>query len=404
MLTSDLVRVRVTKGVLRPSFIDPEAPRWSEPCEGMVAAVGSALAEGWDRGTLEEALASAAGDARQAKVLRGFAKLLLDRCEFETVAPEDPRALRERVFRAAQEVGPLALEAGPLGRPTAHTVLAEVAAGLGCSPEDVEQALYADLPKAQILTQARPWSAEQLPHRYNLALVQAVLLHAEEVVLDLKDPTPARLRQLMHHARFCRLMVRASRQDDRIVLVFDGPGSVLKRSTSYGLDLARFFHAVPRLDVPWTLRAPVRWGPRKRPATLEVSSADGLRSMMRDAGGHQAPEVAQLVERWPADAALQPTDRVLPIPLGDRGLLLPDLAFSDGQRTAYLEVAGWWRRAWLDRHLEGLARHGRADVVVAVSRRMCVDRKVDDLPVSLVTFGQVLPVSRLQEALEAAAR
>lgn len=404
MLTSDLVRARVVKGQLRPGYIDPALPRWREPAAALVEAVEVAAAEGWTRGALHDAMMDVVGTSRHLRVLKGFIKLLMDRCAFDTLSPLPPPALRQRVFQAARAVGPLALEPGPLGRPTAAAVLEEVAAELSTTPEEVARSLYADLPQAQVVTEAKPWSAERLPHRYNLALIQAIVLHAEEVSVELRDPSPARLRQLIHHARFCRLMVRAHRRDDRIVVVLDGPGSVLRRSTAYGLDLARFVSAVPRLDVPWTLRAPILWGRRKQRVTLEVSDTDPLRSHLRDLGGHEAPEVRQLLSRWPEDAPLQPSRAVLPIPLGDKGLLLPDVAFSDGQRTAYLEVAGWWRRDWLDRHLEGLTRHGRSDVVVAVSRRMCVDRKVADLPVTLVTFGQVLPVKRLREALEAAAR
>ncbi len=399
MLTADLVRATLRQGRVRPTFVKPGDAALREAAEEMVAAVEAAQAARAPRRVLQEALDEAIGPSRRAKVLKGFAKLLVDRCTFETASEIPPRTVRDTVFRLAAERGPLALEAGPTGRPVAADVLAEAGASLGMTAVAVSEALYADLPSEQVIVEARPWPADQLADRYNLALVQAVVLHAEEVTLTLEGPTPARLRQLMHHARFCRLMVGASREGATVTLTLDGPGSVLKRSTAYGLDLARFVAGVPRLDVPWTLTAPVRWGRAKRHAVLELDHTAGLRSHLRDAGGQAAPEVTRLVARWPTDHPFQPSDEVLPIPLGGRGLLLPDLAFSDGERTAYLEVAGWWRRDWLDRHLEGLARHGRKDVIVAVSRRMCVDRKVEDLPVRVVTFGEVLPLKALRDAV-----
>lgn len=405
MLTGDLVRARVRSGVLRPTFIDPRKPAFVRAAEAMVGAMVEAAAARTTRGEVADALRDAAGDSSSAKVLRGFAKLLLDRCTFETDSPEPPVALRARVFAAARTHGALALAPDPMGRPTADTVLAEVAHALGTTAEAVLDALYADLPDAQRLTAWRPIDAAALPHRYNLALVQAALLHAEEVVLRAHAPSPARLRQLLQHARFCRLMLSARRDPSGLVtVVVDGPGSVLKKSTAYGLDLARFAAAVPRLDVPWTLTAPVSWGRDRRRVCLEVSRDDGLVSHLRDTGGHVGPEVAQLLARWPADAPLQPSGEVLPIDLGGRGVLMPDLAFSDGARTAYLEVAGWWRRDWLDRHLDGLRRHGPGNVVLAVSRRMCADRDLGDLPVEVVDFGAVLPVGRLREAVERVAR
>lgn len=404
MLTADLVRATVRGGVIRPTFLKPGDASLLQAAEEMVEAVKAAASSHAERGALEEALDDVIGPSRRARVLKGLAKLLLDRCAFETESPEPPPALRQRVFRAAHAVGPLALEQGPMGRPTAADVLKTVGDALGLPPDAVARALYADLPSAQRLMQARLLTPEALLHRYNLALVQAIVLHAEELVLQVHKPSPARLRQLLQHARFCRLMVRARRDGDVLVLALDGPGALFRRSTAYGLDLARFVSAVPRLDVPWTLAAPVRWGRSKRAVVLEIDHGDGLVSHLRDAGGHRAPEVQQLLDRWPADAALQPSDAVQPVDLGGRGLLMPDVAFTDGARTAYLEVAGWWRKDWLDRHLEGLRRHGRDDVVLAVSRKMCVDKDLSDLPGEIVDFAAVLPVGRLRDALERVAR
>ncbi len=95
------------------------------------------------------------GDETDHFVTRGLAKLLLDRGEFETIAPLAPIELRRRVFERAVEMGPLAPAAGPTGRNTAQDVLAVVATELKCTPDEIASALYADLKDHQEVVAAK---------------------------------------------------------------------------------------------------------------------------------------------------------------------------------------------------------------------------------------------------------
>jgi predicted nuclease of restriction endonuclease-like RecB superfamily len=84
MLTSDLVRVRLPRGgIIAPTFIKPNSKDLLETAEILVGLLNDALAEGWTKGQVDQAITEAIGDRRDQKLIRGVAKIILDRCTFE---------------------------------------------------------------------------------------------------------------------------------------------------------------------------------------------------------------------------------------------------------------------------------------------------------------------------------
>ncbi|MCB9681654.1 MAG: DUF790 family protein [Alphaproteobacteria bacterium] len=416
MLTGDLVRARVRGRELLPQFVDAERADLLEPVAEMVDVTAMAVDEGQTLGELEEALDACIGDHRSHKVLRGIRKLLLDRCDVEVDAPLPPVELRARVFALAREMGPLALERDDtpdhhdaLHRTTASDVFARVAAELDTTAAVVSGSLYGDLKQAQVVRAWRAIEPQALLHRYNVALVQALLLKAHEVRVSLHAPSVPRLRQLLRFAKFHQLMHRVERDDDVLVLVLDGPASLLQQSTRYGLNLAGFFPAVLLQECAWSVQAEVPWTKARHVKALEITHEAGLVSHYADTGAYTAREVTWFEERWEAQAATSPwtmRPATAPIDLGGRGVILPDFTFTDGTRTAHLEIVGFWRRDWLERRIDGLVRHGPGNLVLAVSRKLAAahGEALDDVPGEVIPFAQVVPVKDVVAALERVAR
>ncbi len=408
MLTSDLLRARVEGRTLRPSWIDPDKPGLRRAAEELLALLDEALDARWTRGAVEEALGELVGVRRDHKVLKGLAKVMLDRATFQVESPLPPVALRERVFRAARAHGPLALEPGPLGRPTAETVLAEVALELDSTPEAVADALYADLPSEERLVELRRLGPEALLHRYNVALVQALLLRATDLTLRLHDASAPRLRQLFRRIKFHQLMHLCRRDGDVLEVVVDGPASLFRQSTRYGLELATFFPAILLQECPWTLTATVLWTKRRHAKTLTLTHEDGLVSHYRDQGAYKTREQALFEERWNAsERAWDLTEGREPIELGGQAVLVPDytLTHPDG-RVAHLDVVGFWRRESLERRLALLDRYGPGNVVVAVSRRRRGSRakELPDYEGPLIPFAEIVTPKKVLDAVEAVGR
>lgn len=301
MLSKDLLRVTVRKGEVKPTFVAPDSPKLVEAAEGFLALARSAEEEGWTRGELRAGFEEQIGDDRQVKLLRGLIKLVLDRCEFDVSCPVPPVELRAEVFAAAVEARPLDLERGVFGRKTAEDVLAEVGAKHGLDAQQVADALYGDLKDAQVVVSTKlPDSGTALLHRYNVALVQAVLYDAVSVTVRLEKPTPGRVRQLLRHAKFQQLMHEARRDGSLLELRMDGPAAVLKQSSRYGLALAKFFPALLLQEGPWHMEAALRR--RGRDQTLRIDHDKGLVSHLRDTGAYEPKVCAWFRERWEAKA------------------------------------------------------------------------------------------------------
>lgn len=404
MLTGDLLRVRIKGKAVVPAWVDPTDERLLERAAAVVEVFEAALGQGWTRGELLAALAEVEGLDTDHKLVRGLAKVMLDRSELETVAALDPAEVRRRVFARAAATGPLARRPGPTGRRVAADVYGEVAAELGVSAEEIARALYADLVDEQRLSACRVLSPEALLHRYNVALAQAVLLRATWLKLRLVAPRPKRLAQLLRYARFHELMYRLEvvAGGAAVLVHLDGPESLLRQSTRYGLQLARFLPAVLLQDGAWALEAEVLWGKRRLHKAVQLDDGLGLRSHYRDTGVWKSRTEQWLEERWGEGQqgwTMLPGEVQV---IEGQQVLVPAYTFEKEGRRAHLDVVGYWRKAYLEERL----RRTPPDVVLAVSRRLCGDKAA--LPVALadrvIDFAEVIPVGELVRRLDAVAR
>ena len=412
MLTSSLVRVRVQGRQVRPSLVDPTAGKYLVRADELLDVFADAARGGWTRSELEQAAREVEGDEADHKLVRGMTKLLLDRCTFETHCPVAPADLRMQAFQRAAEVGPLARKAGPAERPTAASVLRSIvaesdsaagSAGDGETAGDVDPRswLYADLKGEQVLTdRTGPSTPRELLDRYNVALVQAVLLKAESMTLHLDAPDPKRVRQLFRYLKFFQLMYRAQLSGGTLTLEIDGPQSLLTASTRYGMQLATFLPAVLLQTGAWALEAEIRWGKRRLRKQLMLDDTAGLVSHYRDTGAWTSRTERWFRERWDkADTqgwVLEPGSL---LDLGEQRLLVPDLTLRRDGRVAHLDIIGYWRAGWLKKHLDGSPDH----VIVAASKRL-VGEKKGGVPKRLehrcVPFAEVIPVADVIDKAE----
>ena len=264
MLTGDLVRVKVVKKDLKPSFIQVSNARLLERAEVLVKMLDTALQQGWTRGQIDEEVRNITGVDVDHKITKGFAKLLLDKAEFETCSLTNPAELRWAVFCEAAKMGPLARRSGASGRKTAQDVFKVVAKDLGSTADEVAHGLYADLKDEQRLQAVPLPSPETVLARYNTALVQAILLKASQMSITITQPDPKYVRQLMRYLKFHQLMFRTTRKNDQLSIEIDGPQSLLKLSTRYGLQLANFFPAILLQPGTWTVTAEILWGKKRK--------------------------------------------------------------------------------------------------------------------------------------------
>ncbi len=415
MLTADLVRARPVDGQLRLTALTKPARERALAIGGDYLALAREL-RGEQRETFDARLADREVSPRDRRLADGLAKLVRDRCRFEMAAEADPVALRRAVFLEASQrrrSAPVSEDFQP------ELVAAEVGAGFDLEPEQVYEALYADLKGAHRLVSFEDLSPEALLDLYERGQVQAVLLKATRlrVWLPKRAGTTAAFRGLFRKLKFLRLLhsIRRVQGDEEgrapeagpgYLLEIDGPYSLFGSVTKYGLQLALL---VPALDAfgAWRLEADLVWGHDKR---LLSFAAEG------PLGRSDAPPKRRRSEPLPEDAEhLVEAFRRLDTPWKVRraadlldlpgvGLSVPDLVFTDevsGDRV-FLELMGFWSRDAVWKRIELVEAGLPARILFAVSERLRVSEAVLDpeAPGALYVFKGVMNARRVLEKLE----
>jgi predicted nuclease of restriction endonuclease-like RecB superfamily len=398
MITGPLLRVRCTNDEVRPSLVDPSSERYLEAAQALLDEAQDAVAKQRTRGELKARIEERiVGNRVDHKLLRGLYKVLSRRAEFDTRAPLPPGELRSLLF----EAGPVRRQPDASGAATAADVFATLAERLGCTPREIERGMFADLDENQVVLGLEVPSPTWLLHRYNIALVQGLLLHARQVTISITKPAPKHLRQLFRHIKFQQLMYRIRPTDEGVVITLDGPASLFGLSTRYGMSLANFFPAVPLQPGPWTLTAELKYRRRNRP--MVIGHEHGLVSHLPDTGTWQSREELWLEERFrklDSDWTIQPGSEVLN--LGGESVVVPDFTFRSGDRVAHLEVVGVWRKAYLDKRLRLLAEHGHPNLILAVNRRLLGDKgkAPKDLGAAVLPFSSAISARKVLKLVE----
>lgn len=414
MLTADLLRARVYKGVVKPTYLLGKNTNAQNYADQLCALYQRA--EQWSRAQLNEALEDIIGDAPDFLLARGLAKLLDDRCTWASRASYPPQELRAALYDAAFARTNLQEGAIKTQRKTREQVIQEVGQTLNITASAIEDSMFADHRDDERLTAYRSLKSASLLQRYDIALAQAVLLRAHNVSLTVEQATGPQLRQLINALKFHQLLFHiekapaSSKKSDakggNWTLTIDGPLSILQRSTRYGLQLAMLVPILVHLK-RWRLDAQVQWPKHSELLGFELSSKTGLTPTSRLKGAWISEEQKLLEERIAEHKTPWTIDRTPAlIPLGARDLFAPELTLKhpDGRRC-YVEIVGTWRKNWLRKRLDLLQREGPPHTVLCVSRNMAAEKEsLQDFEGEILEFAQIISLPKLLKAAEKVSR
>ena len=401
MLTTDLVRVR-RRGdrLVSPKLGRAVRERLLQAAEAYVAAARAGV--GCPRAMFEAACRDVPSEPADYKLLQGLRKLVRDRCVFEAPGDVDPPALRRAVFSRA------AAARRALGDDDAFerdAVVAAAAAECGLPARDVPGALFADLKEQQVLARFDAIDGAALVAAYETAQHQAVLLRAVRVVVTFERPDPAGFRFFFRKLKFHRLLYAATRPAEGVCRVeIDGPFSLFRSVTAYGLRLALLLPALHACGCRWSLDADVLWGPERKAFKFHLEGQPAAGAAGRAA--RLPDEVARLLDRfrrmktpWTAEVAHDLLD------MPGLGLCVPDLVFThaDTGHRVYFEALGYWSREAVWRRVDLVEAGLPQPIIFAVSRRLRVSEEVLDgkLPGQLYVYASVISARAIEERLEA---
>ena len=329
---------------------------------------------GQARHVLDTELQLLEGEETDYRVKRGLAHLLSSGfATFETVSPLEPEALRERVFELATAQAPGAEVATRIAEEVAGALTREL--GRHVDASEVDRGLYADLSENQIMTGFDAPAPEALVHRYNLSQAQGVLYRASELVLTAYRNDPGEYKTLFRYLKLFGLMAYIEGDPEHgFTITVDGPDSLFKASTRYGVDLAKFLPAllhVTRWQMTATLNPKQTYDNIPKEARYTLEPGSGLVSHYKQGKVFDSILEQALSKRWETAQTEWRLERevdLVPIP---GSVMIPDfrLVHPDG-RSYLFEIVGYWRPEYLRKKFMQVAKSGRDDLVLAVSERL----------------------------------
>jgi len=358
MLTKDLLRTRLAGNYIKPRFISTDDPDLQELADSILKICREGV--GRTREYLENAAASCAALHKDVKLAKGLVKLAFDRLTYETPSG-DPRELRKKLLReSARAIRGGNLPESPLDFRSILPSAAEIPEG----------GLYADLPGNDKLLAIRDITARELLERYNMSLVQTLLLFTEKLELEIPaSEDPQLFRSFCSRLRFHRLLVSARRDGKNIRMVIDGPASIFENSTKYGLQTASFFPVVCRFS-RWKAACTVKL--KKDPRRLVLDETSGLVCRQTNLASWRPEEIrmfADLFRQENKDWTLDDEPGFLTLEGGK--MVFPDLAFhSPGGKTICLELFHRWHASQLESRLNECRTGQIRDLLLGVDRSL----------------------------------
>lgn len=365
----------------------------------------SESAQGETQGHLDRLLQELEGDSPDYRLRRGLAHILKSSfCTFDIVSPIEPPLLRQRVFGLAAKTTPIPQNA----EGTLATLATELTQECDREvfPEEIRKGLYADLQENRILTQFEPPTPEALIHRFNLSQVQGIFYKATQMTLNAHRNDPGEYKLLFRYLKLFQLMSYIEGDADRgFTITVDGPTSLFKPSTRYGLAIAKLLPAllhVTKWNMEATLRVKDFYTQEYKPYRYSLDSNCGLVTHYPPGKPFDSMVEESFAAGWQklkTDWRLEREVDLIPIP---GSVMIPDfrLVHPDG-RSLLLEIVGYWRPEYLRKKFAQVRQAQRDDLILAVSERLNLEKagvKVQDIPVPVVWFkNKLLAKSVLKE-------
>ncbi|MCU0499729.1 MAG: DUF790 family protein [Anaerolineae bacterium] len=397
MLTGELIRsrLRIHDGQLTVKTINPRV--WQTTAAALIAQFEAH--RGQTRAAWQEAIETTIGDQTDYRVIRGLAKVLADSGVWTAPTPVIvPSVLRESLFKQ----GPAFRDRDLFTPHTRADLIAMIATAHQTTPDEIETALYADLPDRVLLT-ATPirWTPEDLIARYHLELARGVLYWAGELTITLSDS----FKDFWRYLKLFKLMFEATPIDGGYQVRLDGAISPFVHATTrYGRQFAAFLPALFLID-RWTMQAGIQLRGRP-PAIYRLDQTAPLQSHFRRAPLYDsrlerdfAEEFSQKFGDQRDHWTLQRESEV--ILLGDT-VMIPDFTVThrDGRR-ALIEIVGYWHPTYLRRKLAKVRAAGRTDLILLIYERVNLsDQRLDDLPTEVLYFKNKPVIKDVLAALD----
>ncbi len=258
-------------------------------------------------------------------------------------------------------------------------MLQQSAIKIGISSALLEKTLFSDLEDELILKDFKPLAPESLIKRYNLSLLQTLLLKS----LRLEFSASGNWKNIFRDVKRMGLIYSVERSDngEGYKITVDGPLSLFKMTERYGTSTAKLVPQIIFSD-SWTIRAEILARRKGRVYTFETNEeekhllADGEEAA--EQGSQNGLYDSSLEDKFARSFISYNSGWVLrrePEPLiAGRHILIPDFSFEKHGLKVYLEIVGFWTPDYLKRKISKLSSLRDVDIIIEVDESLACSR------------------------------
>ncbi len=375
MLTKTLLKYRTRQKQVYPSFVDCNKETLKSETKELLSFYESCV--GQTVGELEEIISPFI--KTKGGIFEGLAKLLSERVASSLEESDSDIFLqRWNIIEEAQK----------LRQEKIFSCLDEFYESLEKNLQkkisDAQEELYSDLPEFQKIKSFEKITSENLLHRYNVALVQGLLLQAKSIkILVYKkqdEEDLSRHRFLFRQMKFHRLLCTVTEDtEDHFAFELSGPLSVFEQRQTYGIRFANFFPHLLKLP-SWELEAELTL--KANSVVLKLDDTLGLKSHYTQEESYIPKELLCFTESFNKKTSLwQASISSRFLNMGAKSYCFPDIELKrDGHGTAvYLELFHRWHKTQLLQRLGDLKKQKETSLILGVCTSIMKKKDLDDI-------------------------
>lgn len=391
MLTKDLIICRCRDKRLYPQFLRENDGEILEFAAELLEIYRDSLRS--SRSSLDELASPVVSGQPNLHLAKGLRKVLEDRCDFSAPDEYDYPEERRKILHCSAEI----LRSQPWSDPVQYRQA--VKARLPENPLYQTGTLYPDLPDNDRLKSVPEITPQQLIQRYNLDLVQGLLLQSRSLSIAISSPSVAKLRRIVQYLHFFRLLAEVTAEGGKLPetspqslnglqmtgscpalrLEISGPGSILDNSRRYGLQLANFFPALPSIEY-WKMETELEW--KGKQVKLLLDQTSGLICPYHFFSACLPQELTLFKKHFSENVSSWHFTEELPlIQLNGRQIVIPDFTFChhDSGKTIALELFHCWHAKEVKSRLDWLQNNPGLPMIIGIDRSLLKDPELAEI-------------------------
>jgi len=394
MLPLELLRVRTRKGFVTPLY--------AEINEANLALAKELLElfnryTGKRKGDLQNQVSTYEDSGFDHRFVRGLAAILQRRCTFQIQAAVNPLVVRRLIFEAASHREVVC------NIEDRNAVMKNVAQQLNASTQELERSFYADLEDEQVLEQFTPVSAPELLKLYNFALTQTLLFRSTFIEIKLSS----HWKEVLREVKFKGLMYSAETRNKEVCITIDGPLSIFKLTQRYGTNMAKLLPQITQAN-EWEINGDIiragqlgkrifrlklksrNIGDKIKPFNLQVEDkTTAFDSLVEESffKSFQAIRSGWRIRREPEAIVV------------GKHVFIPDFSFEKGNKTIYLEIAGFWTQKYLETKIRKLRKLPDIDIIIAADQKLACE-KLKQVKGEILFYKRKVPIKAVLKILK----